>query len=118
MILENCLSLDLLCLFFVVAFDLAYQSSLNVNVIFPGCRLAEDNLLARQTPACFGVHDTVFLFRSKCLGHDSESLVQSSEVILDYHSLSRDFGVFRRSDCEDGLLCGFFFSMMYLIDVE
>jgi hypothetical protein len=62
------------------------------------------------------VYGKIFLFRPESLRHDSESLFHTSEVVLDYHSMAGDFGIF--SDCESWIFRGFFFGVVHLIDVE
>jgi hypothetical protein len=93
-LLAGCLFLGSLNLFFTFAFDLVYRSNINVLVFFPERYLAVDNVKVGQSAACFEVHGKVFLFRPESLRQDSESLFQHSGVILGYHSLAGEFGVF------------------------
>jgi hypothetical protein len=60
--------------------------------MFPEPCIGVDNVKVRQTAACFEIHNKCFLFGSEGLSHDSESLVQLSQVIIGYHSLGQDFG--------------------------
>jgi hypothetical protein len=78
MILIDCIFLDLLNIFLAFAFDMIYQSDVNVWVIFPGSCLGVDNTKVHQSSAYFEVHCKVFLFGSEGLDHDSEYLVQLS----------------------------------------